>query len=68
MDSNAGRKQFKKEAQLLAKLQHQNIVKLLEFHSKGEENLFVYEFASNLSLNKYLYGNSMFIWIPSLSS
>ncbi|KAL2931813.1 Cysteine-rich receptor-like protein kinase 25, partial [Bienertia sinuspersici] len=53
--SKQGIREFKTEACLAAKLQHNNLVKVYGFCSERDEMLLVYEFVPNRSLDRLLY-------------
>ncbi|XP_076959397.1 putative cysteine-rich receptor-like protein kinase 20 [Bidens hawaiensis] len=54
-NSRQGLKEFKTEVQLIIKLQHKNLVRLLGYCIKGNERILIYEFMANNSLETFLF-------------
>ncbi|XP_039166679.1 putative cysteine-rich receptor-like protein kinase 32 [Eucalyptus grandis] len=58
--SGQGVEEFKTEVELVAKLQHKNLVRLLGFSMESNETIVVYEYVPKGSLDRLLFGLPLF--------
>ncbi|CAL5028632.1 unnamed protein product [Urochloa decumbens] len=55
-------KEFTAEVQVIGQTHHKNLVRLLGLCNEGKERLLIYEFMSNGSLNRILFGDVKLQW------
>lgn len=53
---NSLRTEFSSEVELLAKIEHRNLVKLLGYFDKGDERIIITEYVPNGTLREHLDG------------
>jgi serine/threonine protein kinase len=53
-----GGEAFMREVEVMSKLKHGNLVQLLSYCKDGNEQIIVYEYMKNKSLDLYIFGTS----------
>jgi len=56
--SRQGSEEFKNEVNMMATLQHRNLLKLLGCSIHHDEKLLIYEFMPNRSLDYFIFGSN----------
>lgn len=55
-----GKNDFAREVEVMARLRHGSLVRLLAYCNEGKERILVYDYMKNKSLDFYIFGTSSF--------